>query len=283
MSNFENHPKNMAGAVVKEGYEASVAMRALDRAGRCPQLKGHVHELMFCDQYNLDPVNLIKGNHAQLTKSNIATMKDVIAMDSKGKIIMHAQLKDTTSASGAAKTAKQIVSKHYDKTKALGTKETVDKVAKKIADKTNQQINSSGISSETTSRVANKALGKMPTAAALGSAAKAGGMAGAAFGAGIEAVSSIIDVVDGKKEVSDAVIDIAGAGIKGGVTGAAAAAAGSAAAGAAGVAIASATSTAVGGALAATTVGAATVAAAPVVFGFAAACAVGGFISSLFD
>ena len=283
MSNFENHPKNITGAVVKEGYEASVAMRALDRAGRCPQLKGHVHELMFCDQYNLDPVNLIKGNHAQLTKSNIATMKDVIAMDSKGKIIMHAQLKDTTSASGAAKTARQIVSKHYDKTKVLGTKETVDKVAKKIADKTNQQINSSGISSETTSRVANKALGKMPTAAALGSAAKAGGMAGAAFGAGIEAVSSIIDVVDGKKEVSDAVIDIAGAGIKGGVTGAASAAAGSAAAGAAGVAIASATSTAVGGALAATTVGAATVAAAPVVFGFAAACAVGGFISSLFD
>lgn len=270
MSNFEKST-HMAGSIVQESYEASVAMRALDRAGQCPQLKGHVHELMFCDKYNLDPINLIKGNHAQLTKSNIATMKDVIAMDSSGKVIMHAQLKDTTSASGAAKTARQIISKHYDKTKVLGTKETVDKVAKKIADKTNQQINSSGISSETTSRVANKALGKMPTAAALSSAAKAGGMAGAAFGAGIEAVSSI------------AVIDIAGAGIKGGVTGAASAAAGSAAAGAAGVAIASATSTAVGGALAATTVGAATVAAAPVVLGFAAACAVGGFISSLFD
>ena len=272
MSNFEKST-HMAGSIVQESYEVSVAMRALDRAGQCPQLKGHVHELMFCDKYNLDPINLIKGNHAQLTKSNIATMKDVVAMDSSGKVIMHAQLKDTTSASGAAKTARKV----------LGTKETVDKVAKKIADKTNQQINSSGISSETTSRVADKALGKMPTVASLGSAAKAGGMAGAAFGAGIEAVSSIIDVVDGKKEVGDAMIDIAGAGIKGGVTGAASAAAGSAAAGAAGVAIASVTGTTIGGALAATTVGAATVAAAPVVLGFAAACAVGGFISSWFD
>lgn len=283
MSNIQKHSKNMSGSVIKEGYEAGVAIRALNRAGQCPQLKGHVHEIMFCDRYNLDPVNLIKGNHAQLTKSNTAIMKDIIGMDSNGKVIMHAQLKDTVSASGAAKTAKQILSKHYSKTKVYGTEETVGKVAKKIAGKTNQQINSSGISSETTRRVADKALGNMPTAATLGTAAKAGGVAGAAVGAGLEAVSSIIDVVDGKKDVGDAVIDIAGAGLKGGVTGAASAAAGSAAAGVAGVTIASATSTAVGGALAATTIGAAAVAAAPVAIGFAAACAVGGFISSLFD
>ena len=275
--------KNIVGTIVKEGYEASVAVRALDRAGQCPQLKGHVHELMFCDKYNLDPVNLLKGNHAQLTKSNIAKMKDVIATDRNGRVIIHAQLKDTASASGAAKTAKQILSEHYNKTKILGTKETVDKVAKKIADKTAQKISDSGISSETTRRVADKALGKIPTPTALGSAAKAGAMAGAVVGAGTEAISSIGDVIDGKKDVDDAIIDIAGAGIKGGITGAASAAAGSAAAGAAGMAIASATGTAVGGALAATTVGTAAVAVAPVAVGFAAACAVGSVISWFFD
>ena len=109
---------------------------------------------------------------------------------------------------------------------------------------------------------------------ALGSVAKSGGIAGAAFGAGIEAVSSISDVIDGKKDVGDAVIDVAGAGIKGGITGAASAAAGSAAAGVAGAAITAVAGTAATGFA---------VAAAPVAIGFVAATAVGSFVSSLFD
>ena len=44
MSNFEKDAKNMTGTVAKEGYEASVGARALARAGKCPNLKGHVHE-----------------------------------------------------------------------------------------------------------------------------------------------------------------------------------------------------------------------------------------------
>ncbi|WP_417084064.1 hypothetical protein [Megasphaera sp.] len=283
MSNFEKDAKNMTGTVAKEGYEASVGARALARAGKCPNLKGHVHEQIFCDKFNMNPRNILEGNHAQLTKSTTAKMKDVVVLNKKGQVVKHFQLKDTTSSSGVAKTSKQIIEKHYGKTKVMGTEETAKKVADKIANKTNQKIHSTNISTKTTTRIADKALGKMPTAAALRSAAKSGGVSGAVFGAGIEAVSSVIDVVDGKKDVDDAVIDIAGAGIKGGVTGAAAAAAGSAAAGAAGAAVAAVTGTTVGGALAATTVGAATVVAAPVVIGFAAACAVGSFISDLFD
>lgn len=283
MSNFEKDAKNMTGTVAKEGYEASVGARALARAGKCPNLKGHVHEQIFCDKFNMNPLNILEGNHAQLTKSTTAKMKDVVVLNKKGQVVKHFQLKDTTSSSGVAKTSKQIIEKHYGKTKVMGTEETAKKVADKIANKTNQKIHSTNISTKTTTRIADKALGKMPTAAALRSAAKSGGVSGAVFGAGIEAVSSVIDVVDGKKDVDDAVIDIAGAGIKGGVTGAASAAAGSAAAGAAGAAVAAVTGTTVGGALAATTVGAATVVAAPVVIGFAAACAVGSFISDLFD
>lgn len=283
MSKFEKDVKNMTGSVAKEGYEASVAFRALSRAGNCPNLKGHVHEQIFCDKINLNPYNILQGNHAQLTKSTTAQMKDVVVLNNKGRVMQHFQLKDTTSSSGVAKTTKQILDKHYNKTKIMGTEETAKKVAEKLGNKTTQKIYSSNISTETTTRIADKALGKMPTASVLSSAAKSGGVSGAVIGAGIETVSSIIDVVDGKKDVDDAVIDIAGAGLKGGVTGAASAAAGSVAAGATGAAVAAATGTAVGGALAATTVGAAAVAAAPVALGFAAACAVGSFLSDLFD
>ena len=243
MSNFEKDAKNMTGTVAKEGYEASVGARALARAGKCPNLKGHVHEQIFCDKFNMNPRNILEGNHAQLTKSTTAKMKDVVVLNKKGQVVKHFQLKDTTSSSGVAKTSKQIIEKHYGKTKVMGTEETAKKVADKIANKTNQKIHSTNISTKTTTRIADKALGKMPTAAALRSAAKSGGVSGAVFGAGIEAVSSVIDVVDGKKDVDDAVIDIAGAGIKGGVTGAASAAAGSAAAGAAGAAVAAVTGT----------------------------------------
>lgn len=256
--------KDMAGAAAKESYEASVAVRALERAGKCPQLKGHIHEVMFCDKYNVNPVNILKGNHADLTKSTVAKMKDVVMTDRAGHVIGHAQLKDTISNSGAAKTAKQILSGHYNKTAVYGTEETAAKVGKKLAGKAVQKVNSSGISSETTSSIANKALGKMPTMGALGNVAKSGGIAGAAFGAGIEAVSSISDVIDGKKDVGDAVIDVAGAGIKGGIT----------AAGVAGAAITAVAGTAATGFA---------VAAAPVAIGFVAATAVGSFVSSLFD
>ena len=269
---------NMATVATKEGYEASVALRALDRAGNCPQLKGHVHELMFCDKYNANPMNIIQGNNANLTKSATAQMKDVV-MTNNGRVVGHAQLKDTISSSGLRKTAEQIKSGHYNKTSIFGTEETAAKLAGKVP----QKVNSSGISSETTSRVANKALGRMPTMSAIGSAARSGGMVGAAVGAGIEAISSIGDVIDGKKSVGDAVIDVGGAAVKGGITGSASSAAGVAAAGLAGTAVSAVTATGVGAAVASTAVGAVAVAAAPVAVGFAAACAVGSFISSLFD
>ena len=69
---------NMAGVIVKEGYEARVALQALERAGKNKNLHGHVHELMFCDKYNFNPEHFLNGEHAQLTKSATAEMKDVI-------------------------------------------------------------------------------------------------------------------------------------------------------------------------------------------------------------
>ena len=285
MTDQNQQARNMTGSMANEAYEASVAARALARAGANPQLKGVAHELMFCDKFNFDPTHFLRGEHASLTKSATAQMKDIIMKNAQGRVIGHAQLKDTVSASGVGKTVRQIIEGHYDKTAVYGTKETAAKVTEALAKtgKVTQKIRSSGISSETTSRIANKALGRMPTMTALGAAARSGGVAGAAFGAGIEAVSSISDVLDGRKSVGDAAVDIAGAGVKGGITGAASGAAGSVAAGAAGTMISAAAGTSIGGALAATTGGALVVAAAPVAIGLGAACAVGSVISWLFD
>ncbi|MBQ9479560.1 MAG: hypothetical protein IJU71_08405, partial [Selenomonadaceae bacterium] len=208
-----NSAVNNIGVAAREGYEAAAALRALERAGHNPQLKGVVHEIMFCDMYNANPANILAGNHAALTRSATAQMRDVV-MTSGGKVVGHAQLKDTISPSGVRKTVEQIRSGHYDKTTIFGTDETTRQVAGKVS----QRVRSSGISSNTTSRIADKALGRMPTMGALGAAARSGGMAGAAFGAGVEAISSTIDVINGKKSVGDAVIDVGGAAAKGGIT-----------------------------------------------------------------
>lgn len=278
-----NSRNNVAGSA-SNVYEASVGMRALNRAGQNPQMKGIVQEIMYCDKYNTNMGNILNGHHMDLTKSTTAHMKDVIAKNSAGKVVSHAQLKDTISNAGVRKTVQQIKSGHYSKTRVIGTEETAAKV-NKVLEKygVKQRVESSGISSKTTSRIADKTLGKMPTISTLSSAAKAGGVTGAAVGAGMEAISSIGDWLEGDKSAGEAAADVAVAGVKGGVTGAVSGVIGSAAAGATGSAIAAATATTVGSAVAGTAVGAAAIAAAPVVAAVAAPMVVFGLLGSLFD
>ena len=278
-----NSRNNVAGSA-SNVYEASVGMRALNRAGQNPQMKGIVQEIMYCDKYNTNMGNILNGHHMDLTKSTTAHMKDVIAKNSAGKVVGHAQLKDTISNAGVRKTVQQIKSGHYSKTRVIGTEETAAKV-NKVLEKcgVKQRVESSGISSKTTSRIADKTLGKMPTISTVFSAARAGGVTGAAVGAGMEAISSIGDLLEGDKSAGEAAVDVAVAGVKGGVTGAVSGAIGSAAAGVTGSAITAATTaTTVGSAVAGTAVGAAAIAAAPVVAAVAAPMVVFGLLGSLF-
>ena len=267
--------RNITSTVVKESYEGKVAIEALNRAGKCPNLKGHIHEILYKDKFNTNPVNILKNQKAVLTKSNTAKMKDIIIMKN-GKVAGHAQLKDTISLSGVQKTIKQIKSGHYNKTRVLGTTETTAKLQGKVS----QQVHSSGISSETTSRIANKALGKLPTASSIHSIGKAGGITGAAVSAGIQSIQSLYDVYNDKKTLGEASADIAIAGVKGGITGYTSAVAGSLAAGATGATIAT---TGIGTLVAGSAIGATAITIAPVAVGFAAACAIGSLASSLLD
>ena len=147
-------------------------------------------------------------------------------------------------------------------------------LAAKAAENTKQLAGTTG------KQIAGKALSRMPSASAIGAAAKAGGVVGATVGAGIEAMYSVGEVIRGKKDVVDAAGDIAYAGAKGGASGYAGAAAGTVAAGATSAAIAA---TGIATGVAATGAAATAVALAPVVVGFGAACVVGSFVSDLFD
>lgn len=272
MHNTKGQKENL-GNIGRNGYEMKAGCEALRRAGQNKNLHGIVHEVMFKDSYNANPSNILNGRSCHLTKNPTAQMKDVVMMKGN-KVCGHAQLKDVTGS--ISKTAKQINSGHYGKTHVYGTTET----AAKMAGKTKQVVHDSGISSTTTKRIADKALGKMPSASAISAAAKAGGVTGAAIGAGLEAASSICDVISGEKDFGDMACDVTYAGAKGGAIGYAGTAAGAAAAGATGAAI---TATGIGAGLAAGGAAATALAFAPAVVGFGAACAVGSLVCDVFD
>ncbi len=259
-------------------YEAKVAVEALDRAGRTPQLKGVVHEVLFKDSLNASPRNILNGTKAVLTKSTTAVRDDVLVLSKTGKVVQRFQLKDTPNS--IASTVKQVQTGKYAGTKLVGTKETVN-AYQQASKSLTQPMTSSGISSTKTELIAAKALGRIPGKAALSGAARAGGAMGACVGAVVGALSTAGDLKDGIITPGDFVGTVAAEAAKGAATATASAVASSVVAGTAG-AVASTAITAAGSAVGATALGTALVAAAPfapVVVGFAAAAWVGAKVS----
>ena len=206
------------GVYCKEAYESKVALEALKRAGQSPNLKGNVHEILVRDKINCSPDAILNGKHAVLTKSKTAPVKDLVIMHDN-KVAGHMQLKDTASSAGARKTAKQLLSGKYDKTAMYGTDETVEAVAK-VSRKAAKRMHSSGVSSATTERIAQRALGTMPSASTLANAAKSGAGVGGAIEMGVQTVTSLRDCMHGEKTAGEAAGDVIVSGIKGATRGA---------------------------------------------------------------
>jgi hypothetical protein len=74
----ENTMSNQSNATVatKTAYEGTVITRAMERAGRNPNLKGHIHEILTKDARNLK--NVFNGQHTELTKSTTANVVDLV-------------------------------------------------------------------------------------------------------------------------------------------------------------------------------------------------------------
>ncbi len=223
----------------KTAYEGSVITRAAARAGRNPQLKGHIHEVLVSDVRNLR--NLFNGSHTELTKSTTAQCVDLVTTRG-GKVIERIQVKDVTSNSGVRKIVDQVAMGKYRSVQLVGSEETTEMVNAALEQAgLGKRMVSSGVSSDTTSSLAQRAgaAGSGTLGGAMLTAAKSGGMVGAAIGGGIEVVKGVKDLWTGEREVGDVALDVCKATAKGGVTGmaASAAATGAGAATAAGLAM----------------------------------------------
>ena len=222
-------------AAAREIYEGKVGIEALARAGRNRNLKGVIHEVMVKDTFNADPLNMLAGKAASLTKSTTAVRDDIIIKQA-GKIVGRMQLKDTAGSIGD--TIRQVSSGKYQRTALMGTKETTQafSAAAKRAGVT-QKMGSTGFSSSDTARIANKALGSSAgglTASSVAKVAGSTGAIGAALSGGIEVLISGAKLANGEIDAEEFAGNVAREAAGGGIAaGAGAAAATVASAGAA--------------------------------------------------
>ena len=274
MNNNTSNNNGVAVATMREIGEAKVGLEAFSRAGRNPNLKGVVQEVIYKDVQNISPKNIISGNVAKLSKSTTAVRDDVIIQNSAKKVISRIQCKDTPAS--ISKTINQVKSGHYTGTNLMGTKETVTayneavKTAAKNGTKITQKMTSTGISSSDTSRIASKtignAAGKLTTQSVAKCAAASGGV-GAAISGGIELISSGIKLANYEITSEEFAKNVAKETVGGGLSAAG------------GSAVATIAATGAATALAAT----AAPVWVPVAIGIGAAVAVGSVIKSAWD
>lgn len=209
----------------KTAYEGSVIVRAMERAGRNPHLKGHIHEVLVKDARNLR--NLFNGAQTELTKSTTAQCVDLVTTKG-GRVLERIQVKDVTSNAGVRKIVEQVASGKYRSVQLVGSEETTELVnaALKKAGLTKRMV-STGVSSETTTAIAQQAgaVGSGTLGGAIFTAAKTGGLGGAAIGGGIALVKGVNDLVKGERELDEVAIDVGKSACKGAATGMAASAA----------------------------------------------------------
>lgn len=262
-----------SAVVTKTTYESTVIARAMERAGRNPHIKGHIHEILVKDAHNARNLLTMNGASTELTKSTTAGTVDLVT--TKGaKVIERIQVKDVTSKAGIEKLVKQCADGKYRSAQLVGSEECTqafNNAAKRAG--ISKRMTSTGVSSRSTESLAQRvgANGSGSLGNAIGQAAKAGGTAGVLIGGGIATVKGCIDLMNGTADPVEVAGTVIKASAKGGASGAAAGAAATAAG--AGAAATAATFGMGGMAATALTVG------APIV----AAVAVGYVVSEVFD
>ncbi|MDA8154234.1 MAG: hypothetical protein M0003_16235 [Acidithiobacillus sp.] len=262
-----------SAVVSKTAYEGTVIARAMERAGRNPHLKGHIHEVLVKDARNAGNLLTLNGASTELTKSTTAGTVDLVTTKG-GKVIERLQVKDVTSQAGIDKLVKQCADGKYRSAQLVGSEESAQ-AFNKAAEKAgiSKRMTSTGVSSKSTKSLAQRAgaTGSGSLGSAMGQAAKAGGAADAIIGGGVAAVKGCIDLIDDRADAVEVASTVVKASAKGGVRGAAAGAA--------------ATATGAGAVAAVSALGVTGMAATAVTIGAPLAVAVGfGYVASeIFD
>lgn len=206
------HQEHTRNGYVREALYDGLGRVAEQRAGgQIAQLKGVVHEVMYAARKNASPRAVLFGETTRLTENPTAQVVDVVTMRG-GKVIERAQLKDVISAAGQSKTAKQIASGKYDSVRMVGTEETV----KGLRDRgVTREVRSSGVSSDTTARIADNRGARSPSKNVLEgnlrdigrSAGNAAVVSGVMSGA-LETYRGVQDVRSGARTKSEVAVDV---------------------------------------------------------------------------
>ena len=150
-----------AAIAAENAYETSVVARMVGRAGSATQTgaKGNIFEVLAMDKMNF--FNTSKGTTTMLSASSIDDFADLITVNSKtGEVIQSLQCKAGTSHSHITQTLRQVASGKYAGAELIGTREFAMQYNPEASAKGITQLaTDSGISSETASRYANRALG----------------------------------------------------------------------------------------------------------------------------
>ena len=195
--NKKRKPSRCAGvrlAQARETFWDYAGQEAVQRVGRGPQLKGVIHEVVFREQRNLTPAALLRGTRTSLTRSSNAKTVDLVTTRN-GRVVERLQAKDCISDSCARNVQGRVRSGQYRTARLVGTRETVGKFRDTGVTK---RVESSGISSRSTTRAADNAGARVPnknllvnnTLNVAGCVGKAS-VTGAALAAGAEAVGSL--------------------------------------------------------------------------------------------
>lgn len=201
----------VAVASVEETIEGIVINMSKGRAGAAVPTanKGIIFEELYSLKLNCK--NIFNNAKTALTKSSTATQVDLVTMDTKSnKVLSRMQLKDTPNSTDHV--LDQVKSGKYQQAKMVGTTETAEAYNATAASKgVTKPMTDSGISTKTTSRIADKGLGKLPSYSTLANfAAKAG-----AIGAGVQGGICLIKSIANGDDVYSAIGNATVGGAKG--------------------------------------------------------------------
>ncbi|MDD2867819.1 hypothetical protein [Neomegalonema sp.] len=205
---------------MKATYASWVIGRSLARAGRTPQLKGHIQEILFKDQRNLR--DLLNGCSTRLTRNPRAPTVDLVTQDAFGRVVKRFQIKDVVSRSGIDKLVRQSAQGKYRSARLVGSPETT-RLFNAAAGKAriSKRMISSGVSSNRTASLARRAgVGGASLTGAMMQAAKRGGAFGAVLGGGVALCKGGLDLMRGKATAREVAASVARSGLQGGVGGA---------------------------------------------------------------
>ena len=217
------NPVSSAGSVITSTYDKSVIMRAAQRGGKCPNLKGHINEVLTVDKINRNPLNILKGKKAALTKSSTAVRDDIIVKQGE-KVVKRIQVKDTPKS--ITDTVRRVKNGQYRGTNLVGTKETAAAYEKAVASmgkkgKTvTQKMSSNGISSDTTAFLSKQALGgslKGTGKQLIKSSSKSAAFGGVISG-GISGIGNLVKCKKGEISGKEAAMSTAKETVYGGIT-----------------------------------------------------------------